>query len=205
MDVLRDEALAARFLDVVLAPLLAASRRNASAIYAWELINEPEWIVRSALVPARLQPQRIDAAGMRRFLRRGLSMIAGHGFLPTVGFARARTLARWDTPSRPLGLGLNQLHYYPRSSRARLAPAHFRNGLPCLLGEFASQPGWPRPWPELPPHAQDVAARLALAERRGYRAALLWSYRAADRASLPERAALDAQLARFTAAAASAS
>jgi hypothetical protein len=196
-DVLRDAGVTARFVEHVLAPLLSVSRRHADAIYAWELINEPEWIVKRPLLPRRLDRRaRVEPAAMRRFLRTGLSVIADHGFTATVGFASARALRRWDSPRRPLGLGLNQIHYYPSSLLSRLPRAHFSNGLPCLLGELASHPAAPRPWPDLPASRQDLAARLALARARGYTAALAWSYRATDRATDPERATIEAGIAR---------
>jgi hypothetical protein len=201
MDVVRDASVGARFLDNVLSPLLQVSRRHASAIYAWELINEPEWIVRPAILPSRLDGQRrVEAASMRRFIRQGLAMIADHGFIATVGFARARTLLRWDSARRPLGLGLNQVHYYPSSVLSRLRPARFPNALPSLLGELASHPHSPRAWPDLPRSQQDPASRLELARARGYQAALLWSYRANDRATEPDRERIEAGIARFAAA-----
>jgi hypothetical protein len=197
-ELLRDRRESARFFERALVPLLAASRRHASAIYAWELINEPEWIVRPSFVPRRLDSRdRIDTGSMRRFLRDGLAAIADHGFLGTVGFASARALRRWDTASRPLGLGLNQIHYYPSSALSRLARARFANGRPCVVGEFASHPSAPRPWPDLPSSKQDPSARLGLVRARGYQAALLWSYRAQDRATEPDSAAIEAGVARF--------
>jgi hypothetical protein len=197
-DVLCDAGVTARFVEHVLEPLLSLSRRHADAIYAWELINEPEWIVKSPLLPQWLEPRaRVEPAAMRRFLRAGLGVIADHGFTATVGFASARALRRWDTPRRPLGLGLNQIHYYPSSLLSRLPRADFSNGRPCLLGELASHPGAPRPWPDLPVSRQDLAARLALARARGYAAALVWSYRATDRATDPEREKIESGIARF--------
>jgi hypothetical protein len=195
---LRDAQESARFFERALVPLLDVSRRHASAIYAWELINEPDWIVRPTGLPRRLDGRgRIDAASMRRFLRMGLSAIADHGFPGTVGFASARALRRWDSVRHPLGLGLNQVHYYPSSALSRLAHARFGNGKPCMLGEFASHQSAPRPWPDLPSSRQDPSARLALAQASGYQAALLWSYRAQDRATDPDGAAIEAGIARF--------
>lgn len=199
-DVLRDSAVTARFVEQVLVPLLALSQRHADAIFAWELINEPEWIVTSPLLRRRFERRACVApAAMRRFLRTGLEAIADHRFTATVGFASARALRRWDSPRRPLGLGLNQIHYYPSSLLSRLPRARFSNGLPCLLGELASHPGAPRAWPDLPASRQDLAARLALARTRGYAGALVWSYRATDRATDPERDAVESGIARFAA------
>lgn len=196
---LRDARESVRFFERALVPLLEASRRHASAVYAWELINEPEWIVRPGGLPRRLDPRdRLDAASMRRFLRGGLAVIADHGFLGTVGFASVRALRRWDSARRPLGLGLDQFHYYPSSVLARLPRARGAGARPCLLGEFASHPSAPRPWPDLPAARQDLCARLQLARARGYDAAFAWSYRASDRATDPDRNAIASSLLRFT-------
>ena len=43
-DLVRDPAKRARFFNAVLEPLLDASMKHPEAIYAWELINEPEWV-----------------------------------------------------------------------------------------------------------------------------------------------------------------
>ena len=197
-EVLRDASESARFFERVLVPLLEVSRRHAHAVYAWELINEPEWIVRPTGLPRGLDRRdRIDARSMRGFLRSGLALIAEHGFTPTVGFASARALRRWDSPRRPLGLGLNQIHYYPPSPLARLPRAQFANGRPALLGELASHASSPRAWPDLPAARQDIAARLELARARGYEAALIWSYRATDRATDPNRDVIEAGIERF--------
>lgn len=199
VDIVREAGVTERFLDNVLAPLLQVSRRHAHALYAWELINEPEWIVRTVLSSLLDRRQRVDVASMQRFLRRGLSMIADHGFEATVGFAKASTLLRWDRSKRPLGLTLNQVHYYPASALSRLHSARYPSGRPSLLGELASHPSSPRPWPDLPASRQDPASRLKVARDRGYQAALLWSYRARDRATDPDRDAIEAGLAHFTA------
>jgi len=191
-DVLARPLVSRRFFDNVLAPLLALSQRHAHVIYAWELINEPEWIMRS--LPFALG-FRLPRRAVCRFMQSGLSMIRDHGFVPTVGFARARTL-RALSKELP-ALALNQVHYYPRARLARLSSARFPNGQPAILGELATRRDVLRPWPDLPEAGQDIAARLSLARDLGYEAALLWSYRAQDSATLQNRAELEGEIARF--------
>src|SRR5262249_42312775 len=43
-DAILDPDKRTRFLDAVLDPLLRVSARQPDAIYAWELINEPDWV-----------------------------------------------------------------------------------------------------------------------------------------------------------------
>lgn len=192
-DVLSDVQVMRRFFNNALLPLLETSKRHAQAIYAWELINEPEWIMRR--LP--LEPGfRMSAKVVCRFMQTGLSAICDHGFRATVGFARAKTLRALE--GRLPALQLNQVHYYPRGPLARLSEARFANGKPCLLGEFATRNDLLGSWPELPGTQQDIATRLVLAERKGYEAALVWSYRGRDRATLEDRAQIELELARYT-------
>lgn len=193
-DLIGDAASSKRFLERALVPLLAASQRYRESIYAWELINEPDWIVRR--VP--LEPGfRLPRAAVCRFMEAGLGLIRDHGFLGTIGFANARSL-------RALGpklsaLTLDQLHYYPRGPFARLPAARSLRAARAIVGEFASASGELGPWPDLPTTQQGIAERLAYARDQGYEAALLWSYRASDRATLDDRALIEREVARFVA------
>jgi hypothetical protein len=192
-DAITDVQVTRRFVHNALVPLLEASKHHAAAIYAWELINEPEWIMRR--LP--LQPGfRMSPNVVCRFMQTGLSAIRDHGFAATIGFARAKTLRALE--GRLPALSLNQVHYYPRGPLARLAEARFANGKPSVLGEFATRSDLLGPWPDLPGGQQEIAARLAHARAKGYEAALLWSYRARDRATLEDRALLEQELARYT-------
>lgn len=191
-DVIGEPRVSQRFFEHALVPLLVASKRHARAIFAWELINEPEWIMRR--VP--FEPGfRLAQAAVCRFMQAGLSVIRDHGFVSTIGFARARTLRA--LAARLPALDLNQIHYYPRARFARLSPARFANAKPTILGEFATRSDALGPWPDLPSAGQAIAARLTLAQERGYQAALLWSYRAQDRATLEERGMIEQEIASF--------
>jgi hypothetical protein len=204
-DVLIDQAKRNAFFSRVLMPLLNISCHYSSTIYAWELINEPEWITQGQLGGDPRASWRIPRDEMLAFLSQGLSLIGRHGFRPTVGFLHARTLGDWDmrlshSPARRtmrsvprvggLGLGLNQIHYYPTLNSPPL-PTHFPNRQPAVLGEFASRiPGSPPPsgincnghpddiWPDLTD--QSVAMRLRRAQTLGYDAAFPWAFRSKD-------------------------
>jgi hypothetical protein len=52
-DAITDADKRKRFLDLVFDQLLGISRNHSSAIYAWELINEPDWITNAGIPMAR--------------------------------------------------------------------------------------------------------------------------------------------------------
>lgn len=213
-DVIYDPRKRSRFFRRVLEPLLAVSQGRSEAIYAWELINEPEWITRQPDIGGDLPDERrIPLDHMLSFIHEGTATIEAYGFRPTVGFARARTLGDWELRARErwggtnaLGLGVNQIHYYPREG-SRLVPASFPNGGPAILGEFATHIDGVTAhvtkscrgdqWPDLVPGPQGLAARLRYAQAQGYAAALPWSYFAEDCNTVPDHAVIEAGLREF--------
>lgn len=188
-DILRDKRRSAAFFDNVLEPLLDISLRYPEAIYAWELINEPEWVTetRSSLKIRADANQTVTQDEMLKFLSEGMGRI-NHRRLPngqsafrsTVGFAHWDTLKDWDSPG--LGLTLHQFHYYAPDDR-RLPRHHFSAEHPCFIGEFATTAH--RCWPELKniDATQPIAARLRCVAEKGYPAAFLWSAYATDEAT----------------------
>jgi hypothetical protein len=158
------------FLDRVLGPLLGLSAAYRDVIYAWELMNEPEWCTRPPGVsPQLFELQRtVVRDDMRNFLREGVGRINAAGFRSTVGFAHYDTLKEWDSVG--LGITLHQFHWY---GGYRRLPRHvYHPGWPAIVGEIATATH--RPWAELD-QAQDIESRLRLIERRGYPAVFLWS------------------------------
>jgi len=174
-DAIANPSTRARFLERVLAPLLEVSEAHRNAVYAWELIIEPEWVTdgwhfdRSAECP-------IEEEEMRAFLDEGHARIRAAGLQSTVGFASVDTLRASGVVTE-----INQFHHYPGGSRP-LDPHRFQGGFPTILGEFASAPN--DIWPELSPTAQTVFDRLTLAADRGYPLAMPWSFRGGDRYTL---------------------
>lgn len=169
-DVLIDPHKRAQFFDGVLRPLLRVAAEHRKSIYAFEVMNEPEWCTRLPGVAGDLlSPNKtVPLADMRAFLSEGASIINEAGFLSTVGFAMHPTLHLWDSPG--LGLTLHQFHFY---AEPQLIPPHnFDPRWPVIVGEFATAPH--RPWPDLG-GAQDVVSRLRHIEAKGYPAAFLWS------------------------------
>jgi hypothetical protein len=215
-------ALDSRFFDRTLEPLLEAARDHRGAIHAFEVMNEPEWVVREGSI--QLDPpsygwtpslRTVRAGDMVAFLEEGVERIVAHGFLSTIGFCHAR--AKWLTPrfERMLverakrGTYVHQVHHYPTLSGHRTLPRHDDLPIrPCLVGELptaiAKGPENAR-WldPELAATETDrtrfLDARLALIRARGYPGALLWSAHSEDtRRSFTENERV--QIARFASA-----
>ncbi len=158
------------FLQTTLVPLLQCSADFPDVIYAWEVINEPEWCTSAPEQPlSALDPRKpVRRDEMRAFISRGASLINEAGFLSTVGFAYHASLRQWDSPG--MGLTLHQFHYYAEPGHI---PVHnFDPRWPVIVGEIATAPH--RPWPELGAR-QDVESRLRLLAEKGYPATFLWS------------------------------
>ena len=186
------------FLDAVLEPLLDACARAPSSLYAFEVINEPDWLVKG----------RADPYALSCFVEQACRRIADRNLRATVGTLRAS--ASWLTPGarRTLsrlaerGAYVHQAHHYPSDERPTLPAASASPLGPCLLGELPTARASGRgAFRELGATEGDteryLEARLALAMERGYEGALVWAHRARDEhAELrePQRA----QIRRYT-------
>jgi hypothetical protein len=184
-DLVTDPAKRKAFFDRVFDPLLALSMRYRDSIYAWELINEPEWVVRRFW--NRDANRNVTRGEMKEFIAEGIQRInskrlrdGSAAFLSSVGFAHWETLDKWDAAR--LGITLHQFHYYAQQNRElpdRLYPASY----PCVVGEFATAAG--SDWPDLKTRHKDqtITGRLRCIEEKGYPACFLWSARAMDPAT----------------------
>ena len=187
-DVVRDPLKRNSFFDRVLDPLLACSMRYRDCVYAWEVINEPEWVVRQGR--ARLQGSAdrvVSQEEMNGFIADGVRRIhsvrlpdGSRAFASTAGFAHWDSLNTWDAPK--LGITLHQFHYYAQQNRA-LPECSSVAVSPCIVGEFAT--AVEKDWPDLKLQGvgQTTANRLSCIESRGYDSCFLWSARAIDRAT----------------------
>ena len=185
---LADAAARGRFLDHALEPLLEASRRHAAAIYAWEIVNEPEWVT-AGWGPHRRPGAPVPEQAMRAFLREASERIGAAGFEPTVGYASDRGRRQAGIPT-----GIEQVHHYPAGMRA--LPGRGRGSRArAVLGEFATTAE--DVWPDLPRADQTPIGRLRRAMSLGYELAMPWSFRARDRHSSWTPAVED-DLRRFT-------
>jgi hypothetical protein len=168
-DAISDDAKRARFLEEALEPLLQVSRQYADAIYAWELINEPDWVT-ERWHPNPTDERLVPEPSMRAFIQEGSERVRRAGFNPTVGFASAATFRQCG-----IGAGVSQFHHYP-GGRATLDRHEFDLG---IIGEFATAAI--DVWPDLIDQGQTVLNRLRLADACGYALAIPWAFRSQDR------------------------
>jgi len=187
-DIIRDPVKRRAFFERVLDPLLDSSAQYRDSIYAWELINEPEWVVRSMSPGGEEDGNRnVSQEEMMEFITEGIRRINmkrlpdGRGaFQSSVGFAHWESLNEWD--SENLGITLHQFHYYAQENCDLPLHPHSENH-PCIVGEFATAAGCD--WPDLKNRHKDqtVTNRLCCVEDKGYPACFLWSARAIDLAT----------------------
>ncbi len=170
-EIITESSRRASFLERALAPLLDRYGKIPE-IFAWDLINEPEWVMRRLRSRLRMRRIQVDPAAFRAFVRDATKVIHERATqLVTLGSARPQWLRYWQG----LGLDLYQCHWYLASWRLRFAA--FRAGVrtldrPCLVGEA------PTARTRMSPEEY-----LEKARREGFSGILFWSFRAQDRAS----------------------
>lgn len=176
----------ARLVDAVIAPL--ADRYGATgpcadlgaAVFAWDLLNEPDWIV-TEHHPSRRLPAPIPFEVLAAWVRAAVATLrhrdAGR---VTIGNARLRFAAWWDHPSLALDFLQAHAYYDPRHDFDLLQAPHAALGLsrPLVLGEVSAlgdAADVRRARPGLTPAAlADAACAL------GYAGAWPWSWRGVD-------------------------
>lgn len=162
-----------RFIERVLQPLLRVASEYRTAIQAWDVFNEPEWVT-NGWHPDRRNDHPVNESEMRAFLKDSMSAIREAGFKSTIGFGKIETI-------RQTGLyaDINQFHHYTDGSRF-LEPNPFDPRYPGIIGEFATSAAEDT-WPELRQRSQGILERLKFAQSQGYTLALAWSFQASDR------------------------
>ena len=180
------------FFRLWLQPLLQKSKenRNRSVIYAWEIMNEPEFVLDQVVEGGPDgSTQLVGEEKLKAFLRGAAGLVNGSGFLSTVGFRKRETISNWND----LNVRLHQFHYYPKGlafGRGDPLPRHtFSQRFPCIIGEIATRvdllPAWPDhpafpDWSDEPTDNTRIYDRLSLIERLGYPAVFLYAARPAD-------------------------
>jgi hypothetical protein len=178
-NVVRDPRKRQAFFERVLDPLLDSSLQYRDSVYAWEIINEPEWVVRGLF--KRGPDRTVARREMRAFIAEGIRRIRENtAFRASVGFAHWETLDKWR--SDRLGITLRQFHYYAQKNRTLPAEMHEADRR-CIIGEFATAVG--RVWPDLIEEKKDqtLSNRLLCIESKRYPACFLWSANAKDSAT----------------------
>lgn len=185
-DWLGDPDGQAAVLETIVAPLAArygldgVRRDLRPALHAWDLLNEPDWIVRE-LHPSPDVEQPLPFDVLAGWVREAAATLrAADAGLVTVGNARLRFARWWDDAS--LGLDFLQAHTYydPVHDFDALLTSPRTLGLtrPLVVGECSAagdavDPVRGRPSLPLP------ALSAALADR-GYAGAWPWSWRGVD-------------------------
>lgn len=207
-----DEApeAAAAFLDATLTPMLEVARPQRACVEAFELVNEPDWVVRGGPLHLRRRGARIERSpksvsprAMSAFLVEGVHRVCDAGLVATVGFKPLRS--RWLDPDAAAlfdrlaaeGRFVHQLHHYPSLHElAPLPPARRSPRTPVVVGEMPLAQGrwldprfmrWldggPARWAAEADPQRYLESRLELVRDRGYAGAWLWSAHATDAAS----------------------
>lgn len=155
-----------RLHDTVFTRIFERYRRH-PAVYAWDLVNEPEWATRGlgTILPGRGIPRE----DMEVFLKELVALGHDWGTQPlTVGLASATGLPL----VRKLGLDFYEVHWYDSvesASPLRRPVSKLRLDRPVLLGEFPTRDSTLSP-----------AEVLRAAKESGYSGALAWSRLAED-------------------------
>jgi hypothetical protein len=168
--VIRDAAGRQSFLDRALRPLLERYGRH-PAILAWDVCNEPEWIIDEIPDAFRRDHDVVPLAAMRAFVQGCAAYV--HRLTPTqlitVGSARRKWLQHWTG----CDLDFYQFHWYDHFHREEPFPwrSYDELGLdrPCLIGEVPT---------ENTSFSREEFTRAA--EDGGYSGVLFWSYGARD-------------------------
>ena len=172
-DVIRDPIKRQSFFDRALKPLLERYGTH-PAIVAWDVCNEPEWVLDDIPQAFRRDHEVVSAAEMRAFVQGCAQYV--HRLAPTqlvtVGSARRMWLPLWTG----CDLDFYQFHWYDHFHREEPFPwaPYDELGLdrPCLIGE-------------VPTEGTAITPQqfLSAAQAGGYSGLLFWSYAARDAAS----------------------
>ncbi|GAC1623903.1 MAG: hypothetical protein PVS2B2_03940 [Candidatus Acidiferrum sp.] len=159
------------FLENILVPLFREFRAH-SALFAWEIANEPEWAI-SEFAPSPMATMPL--ADFRVFAGEISRAVGEFAYVPvTLGSARLLWLPAWTR----LGLTLLQAHYYPQLERDQ--PLDLA-GLLAALPHF-DEPLWLGELPFRDPASPNYSFNTALASCRAAQlcGAALWRWREPD-------------------------
>jgi hypothetical protein len=158
----------------------------ADAVVAWELMNEPDWIVEEwEQDVSRHVARPLPFATLAALVGRFSDAVHEHTrALATLGGGRARNLWAWDDSA--LGLDVVQVHQYPDTRRPDLDNDLFgvpkdalAVGRPVILGEFPGNGAGQHPDGVSPPPIT-LGDYLEFALAEGYAGAWPWSFSGTD-------------------------
>lgn len=175
-DIMTDPTKRRHFFDTVLEPLLQVSVPFKDQIFAWEVMNEPSWLI-NTLTPVDNDPT-MNQTVLTTFLQEGLDRIHNHPEFAqksTVGHRFHSDLSKFPTGRIP------QFHYYAKFFDDNTIPPAGGNK---FIGEFAPdvntllfasiRADQAAPWSELSGADNDVFNKLQLLASKGYKMAMIW-------------------------------
>lgn len=167
-NIIREATKRQAFLDHVLRPLVDRYQNN-PYLFAWDIINEPEWAIQEVDKTFSVGDQ-VLLAQMQEFARLCTEVIhASSSHKVTMGSARRQWLHYWTD----LGLDYYQFHWYDHFAAEEPFPwrpvAELGLDKPCLIGEVPTSST-----------AYSAAQFLKAAADGGYYGLLFWSLRASD-------------------------
>jgi len=150
--------------DNVVKPVLQRYGNN-GAVVAWEVINEPEWVM-----PMGSSKDTIPVSDMQDFVRQAAQLVHENtAQVVTVGGADRRWCSVWKN----VGLDFFQFHHYPYMEwyvPYDRPASELGLDKPVLIGEFPTAAT-----------KRSLTSYLDLALKNGYAGAFPWSYRAQDK------------------------
>lgn len=177
----------ARLLETVVAPLArrygmrGTHGHLGAAVHAWDLLNEPDWIVAEHHPSPRIataMPFDVLAA----WVRAAVTIVRDHeAGAVTIGNARLRFARWWDAPALDLDFLQAHAYYDPAHDLDLLRTPHAALGLrrPLVVGECSAQGDAADATTGRP--ALSAAALAQAAAELGYAGAWPWSWRGVDR------------------------
>jgi hypothetical protein len=167
-NIVENPAYTLGFLNNALAPILK-SFGNSPDIAAWEIINEPEWVMTAY---PKTHTSDISITRMQIFVRTTALFIKARAKQPvTLGSASQEGLDFWDNCE----LDCLQFHSYPTvagKNTLNKPAAALGHRLPIMLGEFPTENT-----------SLGTGQYFELMYKNGFAGAFAWSFRAQDKYS----------------------
>lgn len=181
----KDPVLLENFIQAAVIPL-AKKYADDESIYAWEIINEPEWVTAGVSYPGA--PGALTVDELKNLVRKVTGAIHSVSSRPvTVGSA----FPKWLPLYVGTGIDIYQAHYYDKGvpiAKKSFSAAEFKKkyGLSnkVVLGEFASKGS-----------RYTIAQYINMAREAGYDGAWVWGYFSDDEST--SQKAIDATPVRY--------
>lgn len=171
----KDPVLLENFIQSAVVPLVKKYADD-KAIFAWEVINEPEWVTAGVSYPGAPGSMSVDE--LRDLVKKITQAIHAAGSRPvTVGSANPKWLSLYVGT----GIDIYQAHYYDKGSRIAknsFSATKFKKKYnlknQVILGEFASKGS-----------RYTIAQYINMAREAGYDGAWVWGYYSEDESTDP--------------------